>query len=110
MKKAGGITAIIAGIIALFAAGFTLFFGGLGSVFGPEGADTVIGLGWGSMLFSFITIILGAVSISAKGRVAGILLTNGASVLQSELRDRQRDASVFIGLYSIPLHQQIEGG
>lgn len=74
MKKAGGIIAIIAGIIALFAAGFTLFFGGLGSVFDAEGADTVIGLGWGGMLFSFITIILGAVAISAKGRVPGILL------------------------------------
>ena len=74
MKKAGGIIAIIAGIFALFAAGFTLFFGGLSSAFDAEGADTVIGLGWGGVLFSFIIIILGAVAISAKGRVAGILL------------------------------------
>ena len=74
MKKAGGIIALIAGILALFAAGFTLIFGGLGSVFDAEGSDTVIGLGWGGVLFSFITIILGAVAISAKGRTAGILL------------------------------------
>lgn len=74
MKKAGGIIALIAGILALFAAGFTLVFGGLGSVFDAEGADTVIGLGWGGVLFSFITIILGAVAISAKGRAVGILL------------------------------------
>lgn len=74
MQKAGGIIALIAGIIALFAAGFTLIFGGLGSAFDAEGADTVVNFGWGGILFSFTTIILGAVSIWAKGRIAGILL------------------------------------
>ncbi len=38
------------------------------------------------------------------------IVTNGASVLQSELGDRQWDESVFIGLESMPLHQQVEGG
>lgn len=74
MQKAGGIIALIAGILALFAAGATLIFGGLGSAFEAEGADTVVSLGWGGVLFSFTTIILGAVSIWAKGRTAGILL------------------------------------
>ena len=74
MQKAGGIIALIAGIIALFAAGATLIFGGLGSVFEADGADTVVNFGWGGVLFSFTTIIFGAVSIWAKGRPAGILL------------------------------------
>lgn len=74
MQKAGGIIALIAGILALFAAGATLIFGGLGSAFEAEGADTVVSLGWGGVLFSFTTIILGVVSIWAKGRAAGILL------------------------------------
>ena len=74
MQKAGGIIALIAGIIALFAAGFTLIFGGLGSAFDAEGADTVVNLGWGGVLFSLTTIILGTVSIWAKTKVAGTLL------------------------------------
>lgn len=74
MQKAGGIIALIAGILALFAAGVTLIFGGLGSAFDAEGADTAISLGWGGILFSFTTIILGTVSIWAKTKVAGILL------------------------------------
>ena len=97
MKKAGGIIALIAGIFALFAAGFTLFFGGLGSAFDAEGADTVIGLGWGGVLFSFITIILGAVAISAKGRVAGILLiASSPSVLGAILGGTF--VAIFMGL------------
>ena len=41
---------------------------------------------------------------------AEFIITNGASVLQPEFRDSQRDESVFIGLESMPLHQQIERG
>jgi hypothetical protein len=74
MQKAGGIIALIAGIFALFAAGATLIFGGLGSAFDAEGADTIVNFGWGGILFSFTTIILGTVSIWAKTKVAGILL------------------------------------
>jgi hypothetical protein len=74
MKKAGGIIALIAGIFGVIAAIVTLFVGGVGAAFGGEGADTVIGLGWGGIAFSFLTIILGAISIGAKGKVPGILL------------------------------------
>ncbi len=74
MQKAGEIIALIAGIFALFAAGATLIFGGLGSAFEAEGADTVVNFGWAGILFSFTTIILGTVSIWAKGRTPGILL------------------------------------
>lgn len=39
-----------------------------------EGASTVIGLGWGGVVFSFITIVLGAVAMGAKKRVVSVLL------------------------------------
>ena len=74
MRKAGGIVTLIAGVFGVFAAGFTLFAGGLGAAFEADGADTVIGLGWGGVLFSFLTIVLGAVTMAAKGRIPGILI------------------------------------
>lgn len=74
MKKAGGIIAIIAGVFGVLSAGATLFIGGVGSALKSEGSDTVVGLGWGGVLFSFATIVFGAVALSAKGRLPGILL------------------------------------
>ena len=74
MRKAGGIIALVAGIFAVFAAGVTLFTGGLGAAFEAEGADTIVLLGWGGVLFAFLTIVLGAVAIGAKGRAPGILI------------------------------------
>ncbi len=74
MQRAGGIVALIAGIFGVLAAGATLFLGGLGGAFEAEGADTVIGLGWGGVAFSFLTIVLGAVAMGAKGRLPGILI------------------------------------
>ena len=65
---------LIAGIFGVIAAGVTLVLGGLGSAFEAEGASTVVGLGWGGVLFSFLTIVLGAIAMGAKGRVPGILL------------------------------------
>ena len=74
MKKGGGIVALIAGICGVTAAGFTLFTGGLGAAFGAEGADAIIGFGWGGIVFSFLTIVFGAVAMGARGRVPGVLL------------------------------------
>ena len=74
MKKAGAILALIAGIFGTIAAVVTLFFGGLAGAFGTDGASTVVGLGWGGVLFSFIVLILGALSFGAKTKVLGILL------------------------------------
>lgn len=74
MKKAGGIVAIIAGVFGVFAAGFTLLVGGLGAAFEAEGSGTVVGLGWGGVLFSFAVIVLGAIAIGAKNKTPGILL------------------------------------
>ena len=74
MKKAGGIVALIAGIFGTIAAGVTLFVGGVGSALEAEGASTVVGLGWGGVLFSFLTIIFGAVAIGAHSRWPGVIL------------------------------------
>lgn len=74
MQKAGGIIALVAGIFGVLAAIFTLLVGGLGAGLEAEKASTVIGLGWGGVLFSFLTIILGAITLGAKGRTPGILL------------------------------------
>jgi len=74
MQKAGGIVALVAGIFGVLAALFTLMVGGMASAFEAEGASTVIGLGWGGVLFSFLTIVLGAVAMGAKTRIPGALL------------------------------------
>lgn len=74
MQKAGGIIALVAGIFGVFAAIFTLLVGGLGAGLEAENASTVIGLGWGGVFFSFLTIILGAVTLGAKSRIPGILI------------------------------------
>ncbi len=34
----------------------------------------VIGLGWGGILFSFLTIVLAAISMGAKSRTPGVFL------------------------------------
>lgn len=74
MQKAGGIIALIAGIFGIFAAGFTLMVGGIGGAAEAEGASTVVGLGWGGVFFSFLTIILGAVAMGSVSRKPGIFL------------------------------------
>ncbi|MCK8516063.1 hypothetical protein M0534_06960 [Methylonatrum kenyense] len=74
MRKAGGIIALIAGIFGIFAAFTTLFVGGMGSAFEAEGAATVVGLGWGGVIFSFLVVILGAVCMGAKSKAPGVLL------------------------------------
>lgn len=74
MGKAGGIIALIAGIFGIFAAGITLFLGGIGGAVEAEGADQIIGFGWGGVIFSFAVIILGAVSMNNNSKIPGILI------------------------------------
>jgi hypothetical protein len=74
MKTAGGVIAIIAGIFAVISAGVTLLIGGVGSAFESEGASTVVGLGWGGVIFSFIVIVLGAIAIGVNSKIPGLLL------------------------------------
>lgn len=86
MKKPGGIIALIGGIFGTIAAVVTLFAGGL--VAGLEGASAAIeggavdnaassqiaSLAILGLIASFMTIILGAISMGAKSRIPGFLL------------------------------------
>ena len=74
MKKAGALLSLIAGIFGTIAAVVTLFVGGVAGAFGSDDASMVVGLGWGGVLFSFIVLVLGALSFSARKKIFGILL------------------------------------
>jgi len=74
MQKAGGIIAIIAGIFGVISAFATLMIGGIGGAFEAEGAETVVGLGWGGVFFSFLVIILGAMAIGSNSKKIGVFL------------------------------------
>ena len=74
MRKAGGVTAIIAGIFGVVAAVATLTIGGIGTALETEESGTVVMLGWGGVGFSFLTIVLGAITMGARGRTPGVLL------------------------------------
>lgn len=88
MQKAGGIVSLIAGIFGVLSAIVTLAVGGLGSAVEAEGASIVVWLGWGGVAFSFLTIVLGAIAISARSKLPGILLiltSLGGAVLGGSL-------------------------
>ena len=86
MKKPGGIIAIIGGIFGTIAAIVTLFAGGL--VAGLEGASAamdgsavdnaassqIASFAILGLIASFMTIILGAISMGVKSRMPGFLL------------------------------------
>ena len=74
MRKVGGIIALTAGILGVCSAGLMLFVGGVGEVFGVGGMGAAIGMWWGGMAFSFLAIILGAVTMRAEDRAPGVLL------------------------------------
>lgn len=74
MKVASGVLGIIAGLLGFAASIFTLFLGGLGRVFESESASTVVGLGWGGLLFSLIVIVLGSMAFRGGVKVAYALL------------------------------------
>ena len=71
MNKAGGIIAMVAGVFSVIAAFVTLTVGGSGSAFKADNADTVVALGWGGVVFSFLVIVLGAVAFF-KPKSAGL--------------------------------------
>ena len=74
MQKAGGIIAIVAGVFGVVMAFITLLVGGIGSAFEAKEASTVVNLGWGGVFFSFLVIVLGAVSIGTRKIAVGISL------------------------------------
>lgn len=76
MHKASGILGIVGGVFGFLAAILTLFLGGLGSAFEADGAGTVVGLGWGGVVFSFLCIIFGALIFSGGRTIAALLIVS----------------------------------
>jgi hypothetical protein len=74
MRKTGGTIAIFAGVFGVLAALLTLVVGGVGSALQADNARLVVGLGWGGLVFSSLTIILGAVCVSARSRMPAAFL------------------------------------
>lgn len=54
-----------------------LFIGGLGSALEADGADSIIGLGWGAVGLSILGIV-GSVMVKSKAKVGGIMMTIAA--------------------------------
>lgn len=83
MRKAGGIVSIIAGVFGVIAALVTLLFGGIGAAVDASSSGTVIWLGFGGVVFSFLVIIFGALAINAKSRTMGLALIvfSGAGII-----------------------------
>jgi len=74
MQNAGGVVALIGGVFGFIAAVITLLIGGIGGAAGAANANTVVGLGWGGVLFSFLVIVFGAISMGAKTKKPGIMV------------------------------------
>jgi len=68
---------LIGGIFGIIFAFIALFIGGVGSALEAEGANSIIGLGWGAIGLSIIGII-GCVLVKSKATVGGILMTIAA--------------------------------
>jgi hypothetical protein len=73
MNKVGGIISIIAGIFGVIAAVSTLIFGGIGSAFNASEANTIVSLGWGGVIFSFLVIVFGALAFR-KPKFSGLAI------------------------------------
>ena len=71
MDKAGGIIALIAGVLGIVAGFFTLFVGGLGSAFEAKGADGILNLAWAGLALSMLAVIGGGISL-ARPRPGGM--------------------------------------
>ena len=71
MEKAGGIIALIAGVLGIIAGFFTLFVGGLGSALDARAADGILNLAWAGLALSMLAVIGGGISL-ARPRPGGM--------------------------------------
>ena len=98
MRKAGGVVALLAGILATVAAVVKLLFEGLGGALEADDATVVIGFGLDGIVFPFLTVVCGAAAISAEGKIPGaliILFSVGGAFLGSNV------VAVCMGLAAI---------
>jgi hypothetical protein len=76
-RTAEFVLGLIGGIFGILCAFIALFIGGLGSALETDGANTVIGLGWGAVALSILGIV-GSVMVRSKAKVGGIMMTVAA--------------------------------
>ncbi len=72
MDKAGGIIALIAGVLGIVAGFFTLFVGGIGSAFEAKEAESILNLAWVGIAAAMLVVIGGGVSL-ARPRGGGMV-------------------------------------
>ena len=72
MDKAGGIIALIAGVLGIVAGFFTLFVGGIGSAFEAKEAESILNLAWVGIAAAMLVVIGGGVSL-ARPRSGGMV-------------------------------------
>lgn len=76
-RTAEFVLGLVGGIFGILCAFIALFIGGLGSALEADGANTVIGLGWGAVALSILGIV-GSVMVRSKAKVGGIMMTVAA--------------------------------
>ena len=75
MHKAGGIIALIAGILSVFSLAFTFFFNAADAVFaGADNAEATAGYLVGGFFVISAVIVLSIIILNTRGRVPAILL------------------------------------
>ncbi|HFR4156240.1 DUF4064 domain-containing protein [Bacillus cereus] len=76
-RTAEFVLGLIGGIVGIICAFVALLIGGMGAAFEADGANTVIGLGWGAVALSILGIV-GSVMVRSKAKVGGIMMTVAA--------------------------------
>ncbi|EEK52352.1 DUF4064 domain-containing protein [Bacillus cereus ATCC 10876] len=76
-RTAEFVLGLIGGIFGIICAFIALLIGGMGAAFEADGANTVIGLGWGAVALSILGIV-GSVMVRSKAKVGGIMMTVAA--------------------------------
>ncbi|MGX5677855.1 DUF4064 domain-containing protein [Bacillus toyonensis] len=76
-RTAEFVLGLIGGIFGIICAFVALLIGGMGAAFEADGANTIIGLGWGAVALSVLGIV-GSVMVRSKAKVGGIMMTVAA--------------------------------
>lgn len=76
-RTAEFVLGLIGGIFGIICAFIALLIGGMGAAFEADGANTIIGLGWGAVGLSILGIV-GSVMVRSKAKVGGIMMTVAA--------------------------------
>ncbi|PEI98387.1 DUF4064 domain-containing protein [Bacillus toyonensis] len=76
-RTAEFVLGLIGGIFGIICAFVALLIGGMGAAFEADGANTIIGLGWGAVGLSILGIV-GSVMVRGKAKVGGIMMTVAA--------------------------------